>query len=226
MSLPEPHAVVALKGDLKHVQGIEVDGSSLWVTSVDKEAKKGWLHEFDLATGEVRRKLDLTKGDQFHPGGLQGDKDSLWIPVAEYRRNGTSTIQQIDKKTLKVRTSLLVDDHIGAIAIVDDQLLGANWDAKQIIDLRTGKRRDNPNGTSYQDMKSANGFLIGSGLLNGSGAIDWVDVKTLELKKRYTVGKTDRGVVYTHEGMAIRDRKLYLLPEDGPSRLFIFDLPE
>jgi hypothetical protein len=32
-------------------------------------------------------------------------------------------------------------------------------------------------------------------------------------------------VSYTHEGMAIRDGVLYLLPEDEPSRLFRFKLP-
>jgi hypothetical protein len=35
-------------------------------------------------------------------------------------------------------------------------------------------------------------------------------------------GVTDRGLPYTHEGMTIRGGRLYLLPEDDPSRLFVF----
>jgi len=31
-------------------------------------------------------------------------------------------------------------------------------------------------------------------------------------------------VTYTNEGMAIRGRRLLLLPEDSASRLFVFDL--
>ena len=56
------------------------------------------------------------------------------------------------------------------------------------------------------------------------GAIDWIDLDRLRLLRRVTAGKTDRGVRYTNEGMAVRGDRLYLLPEDGPSRLFVFDL--
>jgi hypothetical protein len=33
-------------------------------------------------------------------------------------------------------------------------------------------------------------------------------------------------VILTHEGMAIAGGKLYLLPEDGPSRLFVYQLAD
>ena len=42
--------------------------------------------------------------------------------------------------------------------------------------------------------------------------------------RRVRAGKTDRGVSLTNEGMTFRGGKLYLLPEDDPSRLFVFDL--
>jgi hypothetical protein len=35
---------------------------------------------------------------------------------------------------------------------------------------------------------------------------------------------TDKGRVYTAEAMALEGNDLYLLPEDGPSRLFHFVL--
>jgi hypothetical protein len=52
--------------------------------------------------------------------------------------------------------------------------------------------------------------------------IDWLDYPSLSLIRRVTVGQTSRGVPYTSEGMAIRGDRVFLLPEDSPSRLFQF----
>ena len=40
---------------------------------------------------------------------------------------------------------------------------------------------------------------------------------------RLSAGNNDRGVPYTREGMAFRGNRILLLPEDGPSRLFVFE---
>jgi hypothetical protein len=45
------------------------------------------------------------------------------------------------------------------------------------------------------------------------------------LLRRVIAGKTDRGLPFTHEGMAFRNGALYFLPEDDPSRVFIFRKP-
>ena len=77
----------------------------------------------------------------------------------------------------------------------------------------------------YQDMKFDSGQIIASGILpDKTGAIDWLDYPSLHLARRVKAGNTDRGVLYTREAMAIRGNKLLLLPEDGASRLFVFDL--
>ena len=57
-----------------------------------------------------------------------------------------------------------------------------------------------------------------------AGAIDWLDPQELRLVKRIVTGKTDRGILFTNEGLTIYGGKLYLLPEDGSSRLFVFKL--
>jgi hypothetical protein len=57
-----------------------------------------------------------------------------------------------------------------------------------------------------------------------TGAVDWLEFPILRLAKRVKMGNTDRGVPFTHEGMAIRNSELVLLPEDGPSRLFFFKM--
>ena len=73
------------------------------------------------------------------------------------------------------------------------------------------------------DLKFVNGKLVGGGLLPGKvGAVDWLEWPSFRLEKRVTAGRTDRGVPYTNEGMAVRGDRLFLLPEDGPSRLFEF----
>ena len=54
------------------------------------------------------------------------------------------------------------------------------------------------------------------------GAVDWLEWPSLRLERRVHAGKTDRGVPYTNEGMAVREDRVFLLPEDGPSRLFEF----
>jgi hypothetical protein len=54
------------------------------------------------------------------------------------------------------------------------------------------------------------------------GAIDWLEWPSLKLLRRIDAGKTSRGVPFTNEGLAARGDRLWLLPEDGPSRLFEF----
>lgn len=51
--------------------------------------------------------------------------------------------------------------------------------------------------------------------------IDWLALENYRLLRRDEMGLTSRGVPFTNEGMTYRSGKLYLLPEDDPSRLFI-----
>lgn len=221
--------VLELKGPTHHVQGIDFDDRRLWVTSVDTQARKGWLHEFSLSTGELLRQIEISDGVRFHPGGITADGAWLWIPVAEYRPNSSSVIQRRSKRTLETEFQFDVPDHIGCIAATPRSLIGGNWDAKEFyLWDRRGKlirKVVSTTHNAYQDMKVDSGWIVASGVLpDKSGAIDWLDQHALSLTRRLTAGSNDRGVLYTREGMAIRGNQLMLLPEDGPSRLFIFDL--
>lgn len=221
--------VLPLAATLHHVQGIDVDGEKLWVSSVDRQNRKGFLHLLELPSGKLLRQVEVQQGDRFHPGGIALDPSSVWLPVAEYHREGQSNIQQRDRHTLKLISSFEVSDHIGCVAAGSDFLIGGNWDSRLLYfwDIR-GKfhdRRENPRKTAYQDMKIVGGMLVASGALAGpAGSIDWLDPQSLRLQCSISAGATDRGIRYTNEGMAIRSGKLFLLPEDGPSRLFIFRL--
>jgi hypothetical protein len=221
--------VLELKGATHHVQGIDFDDRSLWVTSVDTARRKGWLQEFSLATGELAREVEIGDSNRFHPGGIQADAGSLWIPVAEYRPKSSAVIQKRSQRTLELEFQFEVADHIGCVAATPEFLIGGNWDSKEFYfwDRRGKLIRQVPSitGNAYQDMKFDSGRIVASGnLADRSGAIDWLDFPALNLARRLTASKNDRGVLYTREGMAIRGSRLMLLPEDNSSRLFVFDL--
>ena len=120
-------------------------------------------------------------------------------------------------------------DHIGCIAVTPEFLIGGNWDSKEFyVWDHYGlliRKVANPTGNGYQDMKFDANQIIASGiLLDKTGAIDWLDFPSFRLAKRVKAGNTDRGVLFTREGMAIRGKQLMLLPEDESSRVFVFDL--
>lgn len=221
---------VELKADLHHVQGIDVESGVVWVSSVDAKAKTGYVSRFELATGKLLNQVRVEDGARFHPGGLTLDGDVIWVPVAEYHRGGPTTVQKRDKKTLALLASFDVADHVGCIAADKDGLVGGNWDSRILYRwTRDGKelsKTPNPGKTSYQDLKIAGGLLLGSGNRSRQqGAVEWLDLKDFHLVKSLEAGVTDRGVTYTHEGMTLRKGRLYLLPEDSPSRLFTFTQP-
>jgi hypothetical protein len=214
---------VTLEGNTHHVQSLVADGASLWVTSVDRAAGKGFLYEYSLDSGKRLREVEVQQGAMIHPGGFDMDEDSLWIPVAEYNRNGKSVIQRRSKQTLALLASFPVPDHIGCLTLGSGVIYGGNWDTRTIYEWTPeGKQlraRKNPNAAHYQDIKLRYGALIASG-----GLIHWLDPETLLPLRTLTTGKTDRGVSFANEGMDIRDGRLYLLPEDAPSRLFVFEI--
>jgi hypothetical protein len=220
--------VTDLKGLVYHVQGIDLDETAVWATSVDTPNQKGYLHEFSYS-GELRRSIEIQDGVRFHPGGIATDSTSLWVPIAEYRAHSTSVVQRRNKRTLEIEYAFDVPDHIGCIAVTPEYLIGGNWDSKEfyVWDYKGRLIRKFPSGTqtAYQDMKYYNGFLVASGLRqDGAGSIDWLTLPSFEVTRQIRAGKTDRGVSFTREGMTIHGSRLVLLPEDGPARMFVFQL--
>ncbi|MCS7023756.1 MAG: DUF6454 family protein [Bryobacteraceae bacterium] len=222
--------VVTLRADIHHIQGIDVEGNTLWVSSVDAKSKKGYLSKFRLPDGTLGAQVQVQEGERIHPGGLALDGDSLWIPVAEYDRNGPTTIQRRNKRTLALEQRFEVHDHIGCLAASPVLLVGGNWASRMLYfwtrDGRLISKQPNPSSIHYQDLKFDGESLVGSGDDGRlQGAVEWMNLKDFSIVKRLRAGATDRGIPYTHEGMTIRGGRLYLLPEDAPSRLFVFQLP-
>ena len=109
-----PPRIIHLVGEMFHVQGVDVDADFIYVTSVDKQGHRGYLHKFTRA-GRLVASVDLTEGARFHPGGIALDGESLWVPLAEYKADSSTRILELDKTTLAPKSSFVVRDHIGAV---------------------------------------------------------------------------------------------------------------
>lgn len=221
---------IKLDFDTLHVQGLEVVGKYGYVTSVDNKSgdKKGWLFKIKVSDGTLVQKRELTDGERIHPGGLQYDGRYLWIAVAEYRPNSSTTIMAVNPKTLRPVKSFSVNDHIGALACDgQDRLFGVNWDSEQFyLWSRDGDEIEvlvsSTSMLRYQDVKFLDGILLCCGYRGSVSAIDLIDTTDWELKKRIVLPQRPK---LSREGMAYRDGKFYFLPEDSPnSRIFIFEV--
>lgn len=227
-----------LEGELFHVQGLELDSRRIWVTSVDPQNRKGYIHEFDRRTGKFLRRLELTDGARYHPGGISISGGSIWVPVAELKPKSSAVLVEVDADSLRIRRKIYVADHLGCVAASGRTLVAGNWDSEllYIFDLSHHARVrtvPNPSPTRYQDMKFVDGQLVAGGSLTlWSGAVDWIAWPSMKLRGTLRAGAVGpvrpwgRGGPYTGEGMAIEGRELYVVPEDGPSRLFHFRLDD
>lgn len=226
-----------LQGEVFHVQGLALDREHVWVTSVDHGGRRAFLHVFDRTSGRFLRRLELTDGARYHPGGLSLSGHSLWVPVAELRPDSSAVLMEIDAVTLTVRRRIAVADHIGCVAADGPKLIAGNWDSRQLyqFDLMRGTTPvrvvDNPSGTHFQDMKFVDGQLVAGGNTSWlAGTLDWIDPATMRVTRSLRAGSIGpvrpfgRGGPVTGEGMAIEGRDVYVLPEDGPSRVFHFRL--
>lgn len=227
--------VLDLDGELFHVQGVELESQHIWITSVDRKSHKGYLHKFDRA-GKFLRRLELTDGVRYHPGGISMHDRSIWIPIAGIGRNSSTVLVAIDADSLQILRKIHVPDHLGCVAASRRHLIAGNWHSTllYIFDLSDEELIRvvrNPSLTRYQDMKFIDGQLVAGGFLTGrSGTIDWIDWPSMKLMRTLRTGATrpvkrfGRARPYTGEGMALEGRELYVVPEDGPSRLFHFRL--
>lgn len=227
-----------LDGELFHVQGLELEPNRVWVTSIDRGNRKAYLHQFDRASGKFLRRIELTDGKRYHPGGISISGRSLWVPIAEMRPRSSAVLLEIDTQTLQVLRRIEVNDHLGCVAVLGQMLVAGNWDSRRfhVIDLAEPTRRTtvpNPSRTAFQDIKFVGNQLVAAGTRSlWSGTLDWIDWPDLKVARSLRAGAIGpvrpfgRGGAYTSEGMAIEGRDLYVVPEDGPSRLFHFRLSE
>ena len=229
-----------------HTQGMDITGGNLYVSCVNRKAQRAYLYEISLsdlsgyredAGGSVSiRKKDLTRGDRYHPSGLDARGECLWVAVAEYHpAPASSTLMCVDPETLEPEPELRfeVDDHIGAVAASDDRIFGANWDARSFYVWDwSGKelgRGPSPTEVAYQDCKYiAPRYLLCTGtksllgLIPTRGILDLIEIKgddvsEWNLRQRVILKKPGlSGPALTREASCYADGKFYFLPRDLP----------
>ena len=104
-------AVIPLRFATFHPQGLLKIGADFYLSSVEvrdaPERSKpvgsgygpgsgvGHLFKFD-ADGALRTDLHLGEGTAYHPGGIDYDGRSIWVPVSEYRPDSRAVIYKVD----------------------------------------------------------------------------------------------------------------------------------
>ena len=138
---------VKMTFDTYHPQGLVKTRDGFIVSSVevyDREAGKGVGHVFKVnAAGTLIADLKLGAGAIYHPGGIDFDGTSVWVPVAEYRPDSRSIIYRVDPVSMKATEVLRFADHIGAIVHnTDDHTLhGVSWGSRRFYRWTLDKRR-------------------------------------------------------------------------------------
>jgi hypothetical protein len=144
--------VAAIKIDFKthHPQGMIKIGDEFFVSSVeivkpttrypeprdgyDRDTGEGKGHLFKIgAKGELLADLVLGEGAIYHPGGIDYDGESLWVPVAEYRPNSAAIVYRVDPKTMKATEVFRFRDHVGGIVrdTESNTLHGVSWGSRR-----------------------------------------------------------------------------------------------
>ncbi len=136
-SVWKPVASVPISFRTYHPQGLVKTRDRFFLSSVevrDRDSGKGVGHLFAMDTrGDLITDLKLGEGSIYHPGGIDYDGTSIWVPVAEYRPNSRSIVYRVDPGTMKATEMFRFADHIGAIVHnTDDHTLhGVSWGSRR-----------------------------------------------------------------------------------------------
>lgn len=101
----------------------------------DRSAGEGVGHLFEFgADGELVDRIELGEGAIYHPGGIDYDGESIWVPVAEYRPDSRSIVYRVDPESLEATEVFRFPDHIGGILRDPDSntLHGVSWGSRRL----------------------------------------------------------------------------------------------
>lgn len=247
---PSPSAVVRLEagGRACHTQGVTIAGEWLFASCVDVLRARAMIYRFPLPAGfpaqaaELSAPVvkDITAGPMYHPSGLDHDDRCVWVAVAHYRKDrARAKVMCLDPATLEERSSFMAEDHLGAIAVMGETLVGWNWDAREIYRFsKEGAllgKSPSPEAVAYQDCKGAGGQVLCSGPFTAPGdkpppaAVD-----RLSYDPASSLWSSAREAVIAYpevslgrEGFCPWNQSWLFLPEDFPrARLFVYPRPQ
>jgi hypothetical protein len=246
-----PVASVSIAFRTFHPQGMVKIGESVFVSSVeviDRDAGKGVGHLFKMdESGHLAGELKLGEGAIYHPGGIDYDGRSIWVPVAEYRPDSRSIVYRVDPGTMRAEEVFRVDDHIGAIVhdTDDSTLHGVSWGSRRFYRWTergavTRRSLNTSHYLDYQDCKYVGSHQMlctgvteirsaPGGPLFRLGGLELVDLGDgRPLHQVPVLLWTASGLDMTHNPVWIEpsDAGLrgYFMPEDDRSTLYIYDV--
>ena len=173
-----------------HPQGMVRVGDTLFVSSVevttptaryaapkdgfDRDPGRGVGHLFkvDLRPGRAGTLVAATtigEGTLYHPGGIDFDGTSLWVPVAEYRPDSRSIVYRVDPQTLNATAVLRVADHVGGVV--------RDTDARTLHGVSWGSRRFYTWPVNADGSIGADAAAAPARRLNASHYVDYQDCK-------------------------------------------------
>ena len=182
-------ATIPVKFNTQHPQGMVKIGDTFYVSSVeikaptkrfaqlqdgyDRDTGEGAGHFFKFdASGNLIADTALGEGSIYHPGGIDYDGKSIWVPAAEYRPNSAAIIYRVDPASMKATEVFRYRDHIGGLVhnVRDKTLHGVSWGSRRFYTwtLDADGRATNAS-TPPEKLRVA----------NPSGYIDYQDCKYL-----------------------------------------------
>jgi hypothetical protein len=184
-----------------HPQGMVKIGDTLFVSSVevqvatrrlpqavdghDRDTGEGVGHLFKIdPAGRLVADLRLGEGPMYHPGGLDYDGQSIWVPVAEYRPNSRSIVYRVDPVSMKATEMFRFPDHIGAIVhdTDDNTLHGVSWGSRRFYRWAMASDGSMRNAeTSPEQLRT----------LNTSHYLDYQDCKYVTQHRMLCTGVTE-----------------------------------
>jgi hypothetical protein len=165
-----------------HPQGLVKIGDTFHMTAVDRTGL-GHLFKID-ASGRLLGDLKLGEGAIFHPGGIDYDGVSIWVPVAEYRPDSRSIIYRVDPSTMTAVEVFRFADHIGAIVhnTDDNTLHGVSWGSRRFYRWTLGRDGRVTNATVPPEKLRT---------LNRSHYVDYQDCKYAGNRQMVCTGVTE-----------------------------------
>lgn len=166
----------------------------------------GHLFKFD-ADGHLIDSIRLGESSIYHPGGIDFDGHSIWVPVCEYRPGGASILYRVDPQTMKAEEVLRCKDAIGAVAYnrESQEIIGMNWGAESFYKWRSDGKRwilQSVERNLHQVVHYQDAHYIGNHQMACSGLRTY---KSADGKQSLTIG-----------GIQVIDmqdyRSLYILP--------------
>lgn len=145
-----PVATIPVNFNTHHPQGMVKIGDEFYVTAVeirtptkrfpqpeggyDRDTGQGQGHLFRIdAKGNLLADLEIGEGSVYHPGGIDYDGRSIWVPVAEYRPDSRSIVYRVDPAAMQAQEVFRYPDHVGGIVHKTDDgtLHGVTWGSRR-----------------------------------------------------------------------------------------------